>query len=70
MIRNWRSAWRMFSVQLLALLALVAEVWSMLSYEEQSLLIGLVPEAVRPHIISIFALLVIVARLKNQGLEK
>lgn len=61
-VSNWRSAWRWFSVQVLAVLAVLPLVWAELPPDVQAWL----PEAWRPAVLTALALAGIVARLKAQ----
>lgn len=65
-VANAKSAWRWFSVQAAALVALIPVVWSQLPPESQAL----VPEEYRPWAITIVAVAGIIGRLIDQGTSK
>jgi len=65
-VRNARSAWRWFSVQAAALVAIIPMAWSQLPPESQAL----VPEEYRPWVITVVAVAGIIGRLIDQGGEK
>lgn len=66
MVSDVRRAWRWFSVQVLAVLAVVPIVWEQLPPETHALL----PEAWRPWAITGVAVAGIVGRLVDQGSAK
>lgn len=63
LIPDWRSAWRWFSVQALAAIAMLPVVWPALPPEAHQW----VPESWRPWIIVALAAGGIVGRLIDQG---
>ena len=63
LVENVRTAWRWFSVQVLTLLAVLPLVWEQLPPETHAL----VPEAWRPWIITVLALIGIGGRLVRQS---
>jgi hypothetical protein len=65
-VTNARSAWRWFSVQAAALVAIIPMAWSQLPPESQAL----VPEEYRPWVITVVAVAGIIGRLIDQGGEK
>ncbi len=65
-VTNARSAWRWFSVQAAALVAIIPMAWSQLPPESQAL----VPEEYRPWVITVVAVSGIIGRLIDQGGEK
>lgn len=62
MVEDWKDAWRWFSVQLAAFLAVLPFVWASLPYDVKDY----VPDEWRPFIVSAVAIGVIVGRLKAQ----
>lgn len=64
LVDNARNAWRWFSVQALAALGVIPVVWYALPPESQDL----IPEAVRPWVLTAVALAGLSGRLvKQQG---
>lgn len=63
LVDNARQSWRWFSMQVLAFIGLLPLVWEMLPPESQAL----VPEAWRPIVITVLALIGIGGRLVKQG---
>lgn len=66
LVENVRSAWKWFSVQVLALLALLPLVWESLPPESQAL----IPEHWRPWIVTVLALIGIGGRIVKQGQDQ
>ncbi|AJD83155.1 hypothetical protein [Paracoccus phage vB_PmaS-R3] len=62
MVEDWKEAYRWFSVQITALLAVLPFVWASLPDDVKAY----VPDEWRPFIVSAVALGVIVGRLKDQ----
>ena len=62
-VSDIRRAWRWFSVQVLVLLACLPQAWELMPPETHAL----VPEAWRPWIITVLALIGIGGRLVKQG---
>lgn len=62
-VEDVRKAWRFFSVQVLALLALLPLAWEQLPPETHAL----IPEPWRPWIVTVLALIGIGGRLIKQG---
>lgn len=69
LIKEWRQALYMRSVQLLLLLLAGAEFWFSLPAEDQQFVLGLIPDVIERHFLSIVSLAVIVARLYRQGIS-
>lgn len=61
-VSNWQSAWKWFSVQALALLAVIPAVWAALPPEVQAI----VPEPWRIGIMILIAVAGVVGRLVDQ----
>ena len=64
LVNNWKTAYRMLSVQVLAVLTAVPVVWAQLPEESQAL----IPEEYRGYVLGFVALCGIAARLVDQGL--
>lgn len=63
LVKDWRLAWRWFSIQALALIALLPMVWSTLPPQ----VTGWVPEEWRPWIVVVIAIGGIAGRLVDQN---
>ncbi len=63
LVKDWRLAWRWFSIQALALIALLPMVWSTLPPQ----VTGWVPEEWRPWIVVVIAIGGIAGRLVDQS---
>ena len=66
LVEEARTAWRWFSVQALAVIAVIPLVWEQLPPEAHAL----IPEAWRPWAITGVALAGIVGRLVKQGQDR
>ena len=62
LVYNWKSAWRWFSMQTLALLAVLPLVWPSIPPEAQAWL----PEEYRPYVLVALAIGGIAGRLVSQ----
>lgn len=62
LVSDWRSAWRWFSVQALALVALLPVIWAELPPDLREW----VPEAWRPWIVAAIAAAGLVGRIVDQ----
>lgn len=62
LIPEWRKAWRMFSVQALAVIAMLPLIWSELPPD----LVAMIPPAWTPYILTALAVAGIVGRLVDQ----
>ncbi len=65
-VSNARSAWRWFSVQAAAVVALIPVAWAQLPPETQAL----IPDQYRPWAITVVAVAGILGRLIDQSSEK
>lgn len=63
MVKDWKKAYRWFSVQLATLLAVLPFVWASLPADMKTL----VPDTWHPFIVSAVAVGVIVGRLRDQS---
>jgi protein-S-isoprenylcysteine O-methyltransferase Ste14 len=66
LVDNWKQAWRWFSIQALALVALLPVVWPQLPPQ----VTAWVPEAWRPWVVVIIAIGGIAGRLIDQNKAK
>jgi di/tricarboxylate transporter len=62
-ITNWREAWKWFSVQFLAIIAIIPIVWATLPPEAHAM----IPAEWRPWLVGALALAGIVGRLVDQS---
>lgn len=63
LVPEWRRAWRMWSVQILAVIALIPQIWEELPPEVQLM----IPAEWHPHILTVVAVATIIARLVKQS---
>ena len=68
-VREWRAALRMWSVRLAILLGLMVEGWFLLDLDQQAAILALVPDRLEPHILALFSVVLVILRLKRQGIE-
>lgn len=69
LVREWRAALRMWSVRLAILLGLMVEGWFLLDLDQQAAILALVPDQLEPHILALFSVVLVILRLKRQGIE-
>lgn len=62
LIREWRRAWRMHSVQILAAIAMLPLIWDELPAETKAL----IPEGWQAYVVSALAVIGVIGRLRDQ----